>query len=71
MATAKKATKKKPAAPTVRGRPSLPEGERKDRMIRVMATAAQEEAMKEAAKRENRSLSSWLLLLGLKAAGLE
>lgn len=71
MATAKKATRKKAPAAPVKGRPPLPEGERKDRMIRVMATVEQEAAMKEAAKRENRSLSSWLLLLGLKAAGVE
>lgn len=73
MATAKKkgAAKVAPVEEKRIGRPPIPESDRKARMIRVLVSVEQEAVLKEAARREGRSLSEWLRYLGLKAAGAE
>jgi uncharacterized protein (DUF1778 family) len=42
--------------------------ERRENAIRVMATDAQKETLREAASREGLAVSSWLLMVGLREA---
>jgi uncharacterized protein (DUF1778 family) len=50
------------------GRPELPPQERRDTLVRVLVTAEEHEELKRAAALDQRTLSTWLRLVGLERA---
>lgn len=60
-----RSSKTPPKKPT--GRPSLPDADKRDEMLRVLVTAREKEAIEVVAKRRGLSASAWLRTLALEA----